>query len=144
MITKLKKYKSLYVVSCFFVLPLILIFFLYKLTNKHSNKEKNSEVKDGKCQVENRKDQEQARTQHAELPGGCIQRAQLCLALCDPTDCNPQGSSVHEIFHARILKWVAISSPKRSSQPRDQTCNSRVSCCRQADSLPLSHQGIPY
>ena len=41
MITKLKKYKSLYVVSCFFVLPLILIFFLYKLTNKHSNKEKN-------------------------------------------------------------------------------------------------------
>ena len=63
---------------------------------------------------------------------------------CDPMDSSLTGSSVHGIFQARILKWIAISSPKRSSQPRDQTCNSCVSCCRQADSLPLSHQGIPY
>ena len=35
-------------------------------------------------------------------------------------DCSPPGSSVHGIFQARILKWVAISS-SRSSQPRDQT-----------------------
>ena len=35
--------------------------------------------------------------------------AQLCPALCDPMDCNPPGSSVHEIFQARILEWVAIS-----------------------------------
>ena len=26
-------------------------------------------------------------------------------------DCNPPGSSVHGIFQARILQWVAISSP---------------------------------
>ena len=34
---------------------------------------------------------------------------QLCLTLCDPMDCSPPGSSVHEIFQARILEWVAIS-----------------------------------
>ena len=31
------------------------------------------------------------------------------------------GSSVHGIFQARILEWVAISSFRESSQPRDQT-----------------------
>ena len=38
------------------------------------------------------------------------------------------GSSVHGIFHARILEWVAMPSPRGSSQPRDQSCNSCVSC----------------
>ena len=28
---------------------------------------------------------------------------------CDPMDCSPLGSSVHEISQARILEWVAIS-----------------------------------
>ena len=28
---------------------------------------------------------------------------------CDPMDCSPPGSSVHRIFQARILEWVAIS-----------------------------------
>ena len=36
-------------------------------------------------------------------------------------DCSPPGSSVHEIFQARILEWVAISSSRGSSQPRDPT-----------------------
>ena len=35
--------------------------------------------------------------------------AQSCPTLCDPMDCNPPGSSVHWIFQARILEWVAIS-----------------------------------
>ena len=35
--------------------------------------------------------------------------AQLCLTLCDPMDCSPPGSSVHGIFQARILEWVAVS-----------------------------------
>ena len=39
--------------------------------------------------------------------------------LCDPMDCNLPGSSVHGIFQARILEWVAISFCRRSSQPRD-------------------------
>ena len=35
--------------------------------------------------------------------------AQLCPILCDSMDDSPPGSSVHRIFQARILKWVAIS-----------------------------------
>ena len=38
--------------------------------------------------------------------------AQLCPTLCDPMDDSPPGSSVHEIFQARILEWVAISFSK--------------------------------
>ena len=33
----------------------------------------------------------------------------LCSTLCDPMDCSTPGSSVHGIFHARRLEWVAIS-----------------------------------
>ena len=32
--------------------------------------------------------------------------AQSCPTLCDPMDCSPLGSCVHEIFQARILEWV--------------------------------------
>ena len=46
---------------------------------------------------------------------------QLRLALWDPMDCNPTGSSVHGIPWARILEWVAISFSRGSSQFRDQT-----------------------
>ena len=35
--------------------------------------------------------------------------------------CSPLGSSVRGIFQARILEWVAISSSRGSSPPRDQT-----------------------
>ena len=37
------------------------------------------------------------------------------------------GSSVHGVFPARILEWVAISSSKESPRPRDQTQASHVS-----------------
>ena len=43
---------------------------------------------------------------------------------CNPMDCSPPSSSLCEISQARILEWVAISSFRESSQPRDQTCNS--------------------
>ena len=33
---------------------------------------------------------------------------QSCPTLCDPIDCSPPGSSIHGIFPARILEWVAI------------------------------------
>ena len=39
----------------------------------------------------------------------CVYSSQSCLTLCDPMDCNLPGSSVHGIFPARILEWVAIS-----------------------------------
>ena len=36
-------------------------------------------------------------------------------------DCSLPGSSVHGIFQARILEWVAISCSRESSQLSDQT-----------------------
>ena len=51
-----------------------------------------------------------------------------CPTLCDPMDCSPPGSSVHGILQARILEWVATPSSGGSSQPRDRTCVSYVSC----------------
>ena len=36
---------------------------------------------------------------------------QSCTTLCDPIDHSPSGFSVHGILQARILKWVACSSP---------------------------------
>ena len=50
------------------------------------------------------------------------------LTLCNPLGCSPSGSSVYGIFQARILKWVAISSARASSQPRDQTHIFSISC----------------
>ena len=38
----------------------------------------------------------------------CV-HAQRCPTLCDPMYCSPPGSSVHGIFQARILEWIAIS-----------------------------------
>ena len=37
-------------------------------------------------------------------------RAQLCSILCNPINFSPPGSSVHGIFQAGMLEWVAISS----------------------------------
>ena len=42
--------------------------------------------------------------------------------------CSPPGSTAHGIFQARMLKWVAISFSRGSSQPRDWTSISCVSC----------------
>ena len=50
---------------------------------------------------------------------------QLCPTLCDPMNCKPPGSSAHEIFQARILGWVAISSFRGTSWPSDPT---HISC----------------
>ena len=35
--------------------------------------------------------------------------AQSCLTLSDPMDCSLPGSSIHEIFQARVLEWGAIA-----------------------------------
>ena len=69
----------------------------------------------------------------------CV-HTQLCLTLYDPMDCSPPGSSVHGIFQARKLEWVAISSSRRSSQSRDWTCVSFISHA-DGDSLPLAPPG---
>ena len=49
--------------------------------------------------------------------------SQSCLTLFDPM--SQPDSSVHGIFQARLLEWVAISSSKESSRPRNWT---HVSC----------------
>ena len=53
---------------------------------------------------------------------------QLCPILCNPIDCSPPGSSVHDIIQARIQDWAAIPFSRGSSQPRDRT---RFLHCRQ-------------
>ena len=45
--------------------------------------------------------------------------------LCDPMNCSPPGSSLHEILQTRILEWVAILFSRRFSWSRDWTW---VSC----------------
>ena len=67
---------------------------------------------------------------------------QLCLTLCDPMKCSQAVSSVHGIFQARILEWVAIFSgdlPKPGIKPP----MSPVSPALQADSLPTERSGKP-
>ena len=69
---------------------------------------------------------------------GCVcapAQSLIRVRLCDRMDCSPPSSSVHGIFQARILEWVAISSSRGSSCPRDQTCVPCI-CC--------SGRQIPY
>ena len=54
--------------------------------------------------------------------GGLVTKS--CPTLCDPMDCSPPAS-VHGIFQARILEWIAFSFCRGSSQPRNRT---QVSC----------------
>ena len=42
-------------------------------------------------------------------------------------DCSLPGSSIHGVLQARILEWVAVSSSRGPSPPRDRTGISRVS-----------------
>ena len=63
--------------------------------------------------------------QLTSLPCCCCLVTKSCLTLCNPMDCSPTGPYVHRILQARILKWVAISSSRRSSWHRDRT---HVSC----------------
>ena len=56
---------------------------------------------------------------------------QLCLTLSDPMDCSPPGSSVHGIFQARVLEWVAIAFSKMTNldsvlKSRDITLPTKV------------------
>ena len=64
-----------------------------------------------------------------------VKDAQWC-----PTPCNPMDCIVYGILQARILEWVAFSFSRGSSQPRDQTQDSRM----QVDSLPAEPQGKPF
>ena len=62
---------------------------------------------------------------------------QSCPILFNSMDYSLPGSSVHGILQARILEWVATSSSRGSSQPRDRTCICYISFIRR---LILYHQ----
>ena len=56
----------------------------------------------------------------------CVLSHFSCVQLCDPMVCSLPGSSVHGILQARMPKWVAISTSRVSSWPRDWTWVSRI------------------
>ena len=64
-------------------------------------------------------------TQHACLHAKSLQ---LCLTQCKLIHCGPPGSFVRGILQVRILEWVATSSSRGSSLPRNQTCVSSIAC----------------
>ena len=51
----------------------------------------------------------------------CCLVAKSCPTFCPSMDCSLLGSSVHGLFQARILDWVAMPSSRGASQLRDQT-----------------------
>ena len=51
---------------------------------------------------------------------------QSCPTHSDPMDCSLPSSSVHGIFQATVLEWVAIAFSRGSSRPRDRTQVSRI------------------
>jgi len=59
-------------------------------------------------------------------------------------DSSPLGSSVHGMFQARILEWVAVPFTRGDLPNPEIKSTSPVSSALQADSLLLSHQGSPH
>ena len=75
-------------------------------------------------------------------PCMCAKSFPSCPTLHNPVGCSLSGSSVHGILQVRILEWVATSSSRGSSQPRDGA----VSLCLlawQLSSLLLAPTGKP-
>ena len=63
---------------------------------------------------------------------------QSCLTVCNTMDYNPSGSSVHGIFQARILEWVAIPFSNNNYKPvrlhsRLETCQIQKEECKMAN-----------
>ena len=73
------------------------------------------------------------------MKGREVKVARSCLTLC-----NPMDYTVHRIFQARMLEWVAFPFSKGSSQPREQTqgTNPGLLHCRRI-LYQLSHKGSP-
>ena len=65
--------------------------------------------------------------------------AQSCPTLCDPMDYSLPGSSVHGIFQARILEWVAISfSTKTNNASSSQENPLAISCIMNLFGSPVT------
>ena len=77
----------------------------------------------------------EALSSHEVLPVCVRSVAQLLGSVLpfDPMDCSPRGSSVHGIFQASILEWVAISSSRDPAygpliRPCLLICKKRLHC----------------
>ena len=60
--------------------------------------------------------------------GRLVPYALLCLTLGNHKVHSPPSSSVHGILQERTLQWVAISSSRGSSGPKDRNCNFCIFC----------------
>ena len=67
--------------------------------------------------------------------------AQSCPTLRDPMDCSLPDSSVHGIFQAKVLEWVAIAFSKRCLS--DQIRSIAQSCLTLCDPMNRSTLGLP-
>ena len=77
----------------------------------------------------------------------CVLITQSCPTFCDYMNCSPPGSSVHGIFQARILEWVAISfSSERQVQVEICPCFPPVCIQLFSTACPtdLQQLQIPY
>ena len=59
------------------------------------------------------------------VPGECLHVASV---VCNPMACRPPDSSAYGILQARVMRRVAMLSSRGSSQCRDRTLISFVSC----------------
>ena len=57
-------------------------------------------------------------------------------------DCSPPGSSVHGIFQARILEWVAMPSSRESSWPRVRRIYAKINVNKNAESKGTEHRSL--
>ena len=65
---------------------------------------------------------------HSNWNSLCMYACSFVFDACNPMDCSPPGSPIHGIVQAIILEAVAISFSRGSSQPREQTLVSCVTC----------------
>ena len=72
-----------------------------------------------------------------------VKSLQSCLTLCNAVDLCSPDSSIHGILQARKLVWAAVSSSMDSSQPRDRTHVSYVSCTGRWDLYHQRQLGTP-
>ena len=61
-----------------------------------------------RCSVHNFNEPESESESESEV-------AQSCPTLCRPMECSVPGSSVHGIFQAIVLEWIAMSFSRGSS-----------------------------
>ena len=68
--------------------------------------------------------------------------AQSCPTLCDPMDCSLPGSSVHGIFQAIVLEWIAISFSNPGFKPGSSALQTDALLSEPPGKSPGSNENI--